>query len=214
MALVFCLTFLSFFSLCLSFFSFFLSLPSLSRSFSSFFSRSFSVFFSRSFSFFFSRSFDSFSNFLSRSFDSFSVFSLSRDFSRFSLLLDEVNLKVFDFLANFDGLLQINHIYYKCILSLHPKLTLATYFVSKSSSGELSPSNVAYPRSFLSFFSLRRPNNNNSFLLTFSWSASLTAIEHNIWRKCYTHSVSMHTIFQQLSHIVLTIVVIFLSICS
>lgn len=48
--------------------------------------------------------------------------------------------------------------------------------MSKSSSGELSPSNVAYPRSFLSFFSLRRPNSNSSFLLTFSCSPSLTAI--------------------------------------
>lgn len=102
MVLLVCLSFLSFLSLCLSFFSFFFSLLSLSRSLSDFFSRSFSSFLSRSFSLFLSRSF---SDFLSRSFDSFSVFSLSRDFSRFSLLFDDVNLNVLDFLADFDGLL-------------------------------------------------------------------------------------------------------------
>lgn len=53
-----------------------------------------------------------------------------------------------------------------------------TYLVSKSSSGELSPSNVAYPRSFFSFLSFRRPKSNSSFLPTFSCSVSLTAFEH------------------------------------
>ncbi len=51
---------------------------------------------------------------------------------------------------------------------------MLTYLISKSSSGELSPSRAAYPWSFFdSFLSLRFPIR-RSFLVDLSWASSLT----------------------------------------
>lgn len=123
-----CLLFLSFLSFLsdLSFLSF--SLRSLSFFFCSFSSwwRSFSRSFSLSFT-------------LCGVSSSPPFVSLSRDFSRFSLLFELVNLKVLDFF-DLDGLLKGRALWRVIVMEF---FFFFAYFVSSSSSGELSPSSAA-----------------------------------------------------------------------